>query len=51
VGKDLEGSSHGIYKGTISVFACIDSGKPQKTSVRIANILIQILIGYLPNTG
>jgi hypothetical protein len=38
----MEGNSHGIIEGAILVFAWMDWEKPQKTSVRIANLQAEI---------
>jgi hypothetical protein len=37
-------------RGSITAFGCRDSGKPQKPSVKIANVPEEIRNKYLPNT-
>jgi hypothetical protein len=50
MGKEGEGSSHGLIQGTILAFAWSDWGKPQRTSVETVGLQAEICIQDLSHT-
>jgi hypothetical protein len=51
IGKDTEGSGHGLILGTIPAYAWRNWRKPRKMSVMISDVSVKTLTGHLPNAA